>query len=88
MTVLPYGPVNAITPLKALQLHIWLPTPYPSYNCIQKPVCPVVTDTAQQRKQMTNITTIYSEAHHGLTMGYTSRWFVWIPGCVTMETWK
>ena len=75
--------VNAITPLTALQFYPWLTTPHPSHNYIQKPVCPVVTGTAQ-RKQMTNITTIYSKANHGLTMGYTSRWFVWIPGSVTM----
>lgn len=76
--------VNAITPLKALQFNLWLTTPYPSHNYIQEPVCTVVTDTAQQRKQMTNIATIYSKANHGLTIAYASRWFVWIPGRVTM----
>lgn len=76
--------VNAITPLKAFQFYLWLTTPYPSYNYTQKPLCPAVVDTAQQRKQMTNISTIYSQANRGLTMGYSSRWFVWIPDRVTM----
>lgn len=76
---------NAITPLHALHFYLWLTTSYPyPYNYNQKPLCSVVVDTAQQRKQMTNITTIYSQANHGSTMRCASKWFVWIPGSVTM----
>lgn len=65
MIMLPYG-----IPLRATKFYLWLTTPYRSYNYIQELLYPVVVGTAQQRKQMTNITTIYSQANQGLTMGY------------------
>lgn len=55
--------------LKSYQFYLQLTTPYRSYNYTQQ-LYPVVVGTAQQRKQMTNITTIYSQANQGLTMGY------------------
>lgn len=75
--------VNVIS-LNALHFYLWLTAPYPSYNYTQRTLCPVVVGTAQQRKQMTNLTAIYTQAHRGLTMGCVSRWFVWILGTVAI----